>query len=71
MYPQGDLTQPQYMNNVVPQQQFAGPTAMATGDQQLQGPGILSRVKEGITHTVDPVSLCPESRELTLFENLE
>ena len=50
MYPQGDLTQPQYMNNVVPQQQFAGPTAMATGDQQLQGPGILSRVKEGITH---------------------
>ena len=50
MYPQGDLTQPQYMNNVVHQQQFAVPTAMTTGDQQQQGPGILSRVKEGITH---------------------
>ena len=43
------------MNFVVPQQQFAGPTAMATGDQQLQDPGILSRVKEGITQNVDPV----------------
>ena len=46
------LNQPQYLNNVVvPQQQFVvDPTAVVTGDQQQQqGPGILSRVKEGIT----------------------
>ena len=51
IYPQGDiLNQPQYMNAVVPQQQFVDPAAITTGDQQQQGPGILSRVKEGITH---------------------
>ena len=49
------------------QQQFVDPTTATTNaNQQLQqGPGILSRVKEGITQTVDPVlnsALCPESR---------
>ena len=57
------------MNFVVPQQQFAGPTAMATGDQQLQGPGILSRVKEGITQNVDPVLMLNSATTVRSLED--